>query len=439
MFGVTKMRALLIAILLLLPLNAFGAQIIWESPSLSRHDDMTMIREGSSSNFGDWQTITFKTDTSIEYLVLKPAWSLELSDLMGVNTDAVLDSAKVFIYVTGAPGGGYAYKGGSISADWVQTSTSYAVLSPSITWGDTTTTGLASGAGYVGVDITKAVQRQIDGEANYGYAIGFVATTGAVQQSAYSNYRTTYNVRPYIKVWISYTEKRPFWHSQHANAYITARHIRSDDGNLNSSTALVSEFSGGYWNALIKFANADSMSGLTVNAAHLMLSVDNDNYTGTPASETAVHHLSYDWTTGATWNHANGSTGGWNGAGDNFGTSAPFGSAVDTYYNSGAAANSYEQCWILNLTASEVQNWVDGTNYGVLLRRTDAMAATQADVSGWTGVQYIHEDISVGAGFSPQAIIVFEYAAPSTGFKYGSVGPTGTWMMGQKKGVKVGG
>ena len=190
-----------------------------------------------------------------------------------------------------------------------------------------------------------------------------------------------------------------------ATAGIDALVIESlaDNNYATLSVFELHEFTGERERGLLKF-DVSSIAGQTVVSAVLSLwntALYGANYAISLQSILAANS---GWTeAGATWNYAVASTTRWAGdTGNNGGADAGC-SVSGTDFNATllgtlnyaqAAANTEHQ---VTLVTSQVQSWVDGSNYGIYIRVQDDFT----DSVNW------HTSDSATAGFRPKLVIEY--------------------------------
>lgn len=160
----------------------------------------------------------------------------------------------------------------------------------------------------------------------------------------------------------------------------------------NSAAAAMSALmtAGSRRNSLLKF-DVSSLAGFTVNSATLYLY----NVTVISGAQTftlnSILAANSGWVEGQTWNYANPSTVRWAGdTGADGGTDAGC-SVSGTDYNATALGtlthtsnDPADTEYAITLNTAQVQAWVDGSNYGLVVRRTSAGGNFQFRTSDYT-------------------------------------------------------
>lgn len=134
--------------------------------------------------------------------------------------------------------------------------------------------------------------------------------------------------------------------------------------------------------AFIKFDVSSIPAGVTVSSATLYL------YNATVVAGTrafavnSVLAANSGWVEGLSWDYANPSTVRWAGDTGADGGSDAGGSVSGTDWNATAlgtfnyaASDPADTEYAVTLNTSQVEAWINGANYGLVLRRTDATAA----------------------------------------------------------------
>lgn len=421
--------------------------------------DMITLRTDGASDRKDATLVYYQTGLSGQFMVLVVDWKFPftISELLGTNSDARVDSAKFYFEVSSTsaawPAGDK--KGhllGRCTAPLNLDTSTYANYT--IVWdalADTTRldndAGQAADLGtantwYV-MDCTKIIQDAANGEDFNGIALkypydgtGGLPYVDCPQVSVFGAHISGGIVRPYIKIWFSYETKPSFWTvEQNATSY-NFDSFRS----IAPITVLAEQwFSKNITQQIIpgmQFVDIDTLDNIpysSIQSSYLLLLTHYSAFDA-PYGTYAVRPFTYKWSgTAGTWNNALGEVekGGWNGT-DNSTIAANletvFGAALDSVY----ATTSYSN-WIgcgkwLTLPSSLVSSWHAGAEETGYMYGIGVINGT----SHPTSTSYGYFNKSTGR-LMPYLIVTFNYTVPNMSKPKG---PMGTKNMGMDEGIK---
>lgn len=201
--------------------------------------------------------------------------------------------------------------------------------------------------------------------------------------------------------------------------------VYNDDADRSTGIVLtVGHYSaGGYWNnSMIQF-DVSSLAGTTVTGASLLLTSYNTRSATMAIRAYPILSANSAWAETCTWKHKDtafgstywagdsGNNGGNDGGCDVSGTDHGATESGSFIYTSGTAANTQ---FTMTLNASDVQNWVNGLNFGLVIKDTDTANFLQ-----------FHSANSSTAGYRPQLSVDYT-AATSAPTMQGSFTLQGT-------------
>ena len=166
-------------------------------------------------------------------------------------------------------------------------------------------------------------------------------------------------------------------------AFDTYLRQASPDSNYATGDAFAFVVTANQQRVGVVFFDVSSIAGSTVTSGTLTLHYNNTNTNAQNFGIYAILAANDGWLEAATWNHADGvgasdhwagDTG--NDGGDDAGCTVSGtdydGTALDTWEKP-ASPNGGAGSWVdLDLTDAAVQDWVDGSNYGLFIKCTDA-------------------------------------------------------------------
>lgn len=444
------LRWLLITFMLLvIPSISDAAQLIWQSGYMGKGDrkyGISMVDEGSTSTIDSTSTnIEIKgTASDNQWALIRFRWmdELNLSDLLGVNSDAVVDSVKIFIRFS-AGLIAVPFEIGTITQDWFENTVNWD-NKPTISWSGVTQTITTGGAGYYGFYISEHLTNLESQETDYGIAIRKTSSGSAFFAS---DDNTTAALRPYIKIWISYTTKRPFWFSQKLAASVNDTYIRRDDPTVTSGTGTelrqynTSGASADIWTPIISFEIplADTLSELNPINGYVFLTHYIDGQTSTDRRQGyEMRALRRDFVEAdANWQYYTGTTWWGSASPDSFNSvtskSIAWGGIADTLNTDmfKGISTATEGPYCFNIS-TKVDSLYTGDINGFFLKYTPyAESKISANQYTWWYTGDHATEI-----YRPQILITFEYEAESpadTSIRY-SMGPMGM-IIGKKKGI----